>query len=67
MFDCAEYQRAVANARKLSTRSKKVFLDYVERSQTTPSTYSLKIRLDKKWSSSDASLYSEGTAVQKDS
>lgn len=66
MFDCAEYQRAVTNARKLSTRRKKVLLDYAERSQTVPGAYSLKIRLDKKWSSSDASLYLEGTVIQKD-
>lgn len=66
MFDCDEYRHAVINARKLSTRPKKVFLDYAERSQTTPRAYQLKIRLDKKWSSSDASIYHEGTIVQKD-
>lgn len=66
MFDCLEYRHAVTNARQISTRAKKVFLDYAERSQVVPSAYLLKIRLDKKWSSSDASVYLEGTIIQKD-
>ncbi len=65
MFDCFEYLGAVSLARKLSTQAKKVTLEYAERSQTTPRAYKLKIHLDRKWSSSDASIYLEGTVTQR--
>lgn len=66
MFNCAEYREAVKNARRLSTLSKKVSLEHTERSQTVPSAFLLKIKPDKKWSSSEAAVYEGGTVVQRD-